>query len=357
MFLHRLREITLKKRDLVFRVGAILLPLIFTVLLLSQTVFAKTTYVITDGNRVLVHTTSATDPKAVLAEAGLTLGADDTYTTTTQEGDGSAAINVCRNKTVSIDYYGEHMEAESYGETVEELLNRLNLSWNQTDIVSQSLDAEVYDGMELRIAGVVKENQTYTKALAHETVYCQDATLPAGTQRVLTEGVDGQVVCDVVVTYINGEESQRTLIEERVMTQPVDEVVALGCGADTAELSESDQAVIGDGIITLPTGEVLTYSKVMEFCATAYTHTDPGCDMITATGTTVHWGTVAVDPKVIPYGTRMFIVNADGSFVYGVATAEDCGGAIKGRRLDLYMPTYRQCINFGRQQCQVYFLG
>ena len=78
--------------------------------------------------------------------------------------------------------------------------------------------------------------------------------------------------------------------------------------------------------------------------------------MITATGTTVHIGTVAVDPTVIPYGTRMFIVSNDGQYVYGLSTAEDCGGAIKGNRLDLYYPTLAEAFQFGIRNCTVYFL-
>lgn len=345
------------ERKLLFiRVATILVPLVMVTLLLSQTVFAKTTYVITDGSRVLVHTTSATDPEAVLAEAGLTLGADDTYTT--QDGEGGSSINVRRSRTVLIDYYGEQMEAESYGETVENLLARLNLSWGEDDLISMPLEAEVFDGMELSIASVIKQTQTYTAVLSHETVYCNDASLPSGIEQVLTEGVDGQVLCEAQVTYINGVESERTLLSETVITQPVDEVIAVGCGAGIATAAEKEaELVIGDGFIILPTGEVLTYTDVAEFRATAYTHTDAGCDFITATGTTVRWGTVAVDPRVIPYGTRMFIVTSDGSFIYGVATAEDCGSAIKGDRLDLYMPTYAECIQFGFQRCKVYFLG
>ena len=114
---------------------------------------------------------------------------------------------------------------------------------------------------------------------------------------------------------------------------------------------------IADGYITLPTGEVLTYTDTATIRATAYTHTDAGCDFVTATGTTVHWGTVAVDPRYIPYGTRMFIVSNDGEYVYGIAVAEDCGGDIKGDRMDLYMPTYQQCMEFGRRNCTLYFLG
>jgi len=79
--------------------------------------------------------------------------------------------------------------------------------------------------------------------------------------------------------------------------------------------------------------------------------------MITSTGTTVHVGTVAVDPRYTPYGTRMFIISNDGAYVYGISVAEDCGGAIKGDRVDLYFPTLKECFAFGRRDCTIYFLG
>ena len=64
-----------------------------------------------------------------------------------------------------------------------------------------------------------------------------------------------------------------------------------------------------------------------------------------------------MDPDVIPYGTRMFIVSADGSITYGVATAEDCGGSIQGNRIDLFFDTYDECIQFGVRSCDVYLLA
>jgi 3D (Asp-Asp-Asp) domain-containing protein len=155
------------------------------------------------------------------------------------------------------------------------------------------------------------------------------------------------------VTYINGTEAQRTVLSQTLVRPPVTEVIAVGTG----EKTEQTQPVISDGFITLPTGEILTYTDTATIRATAYTHTDAGCDLITSTGTTVRWGTVAVDPSRIPYGTRMFIIANDGSYVYGIATAEDCGGDIKGDRMDLYMPTYAQCREFGRRRCTLYFLG
>ena len=132
----------------------------------------------------------------------------------------------------------------------------------------------------------------------------------------------------------------------------MNEVIARG----TLE-AEKGKLTIGDGVIVTPEGEVYTYKSTMKVKATAYTHTDKGCDKITATGTTVRWGTVAVDPKLIPYGTKMFIVSNDGKFVYGVSAAEDCGGSIKGKRIDLYMPTTKQCFSFGVRNCTVYFIN
>lgn len=354
--MHKLKRLALERKVLFIRVAAILLPLAIA-LLLSQTVFAQTTYVITDGSRVLIHTTSATNPEDVLGEAGLELGADDTYTT--QAIAGFSGITIRRNQDITINYYGETMEVVSTGETVEALLTRLNLSWDESDTISLPLDTETYDGMELSVAKVIRQNQTYTTNVSHETVYCYDSSVPTGTEVVLTQGEDGQMVCEATVTYVNGQETDRTVLSQRVTTQPVDEVIALGSGpaADTAEDDSSEMPIIGNGTITLSTGEVLTYTDTMFAGATAY-HCE-GYVGTTATGTVARVGAIAVDPSVIPYGTRMFIVTNDGEYVYGIATAEDTGSPdhITGDRIDLYFDTEAECHAFGYRECTIYFLG
>ena len=350
--MHKFKRLVLERKVLFIRVAAMLFALMIALLLLSQTAFAQTTYVITDGSRVLIHTTSATDPKAVLGEAGLELGADDTYTTQSSAGD--VEITVRRSQTILIDYYGEQMEAVSFGETVEELLTRLNLGWSADDTISVSLDADTYDGMELAVARVQYQEQSYTTAIPHETVYCDDAALPTGTEVVLTEGENGEMACTARVTYVNGEETDRTVLSRMVVSQPVSEVIAQG----TAEkVAQEELPVINDGTITLPTGEVLTYTHTLRSLATAY-HCE-GYVGRTATGTTARVGAIAVDPSVIPYGTRMFIVSEDGEYVYGIATAEDCGSKnhIVGTRVDLFFDTKAECIQFGNRWCRIYFLG
>ena len=189
-------------------------------------------------------------------------------------------------------------------------------------------------------------------AIPHEIHRCTDETLPEGTEQVLLEGSDGELLRTSRVTYRNGIESQRTLLRETVTRQPVAEIVGVGTAP-----KEPAMPRIEEGRIILPTGEVLTYTKTATVRATAYTQTDPGCDWLTATGTNVRRGTVAVDPRYIPYGTRMFIMTPSGSYIYGIAVAEDCGGDIKGDRMDLYLPTYEECRELGRRVCTVYFLG
>ena len=354
--MHKVKRFALERKNLFIRAAAILAPLTIALLLLSQTVFAQTTYVITDGSRVLVHTTSATDPEIVLGEAGLELGADDTYTT--QASDGVSEINVQRSQRLLVDYYGEQMEVTSNGETVEELLTRLSLTWRDGDTISQPLDAQVYDGMELLVAHVIRENQIYTAVLPHETIRCTDPSLPAGVEKIMTEGENGQVLCEAAVTYINGRESGRTVLSQQVITQPVSEVIAVGSGAEKAAEEEDDRmAIIGDGIITLPSGEVLTYTEKVSCLATAY-HCE-GYVGTTATGTRARVGAIAVDPEVFPYGTRFYIVTKDGEYIYGVATAEDCGDKrfIYDTRLDLFFNTKYECVQFGARMCDVYILG
>lgn len=345
------RRFALKRKARLLRLAAIVLPMVFALATLSQTAFAKT-YVITDGDRVVTYTTFATDPEDVLDEAGLTLEENDTYIT-----EGDSTITIRRAGTVYISYHGQQMKASASGETVEALLARLSLDVEAGDVLSHTQDTIVYDGMELRVDRVVCQQETYTTTLSHEVTYCNDASIPAGSQEVLVQGRDGEVLCTADVTYVNGMEIQRDVLSEDVTIAPVTEVVAIGTGDALESVDPNGMPIIGDGYIILPTGEVLTYTKTATIRATAYTHTDAGCDLITSTGSTVHWGTVAVDPRYIPYGTRMFIVASDGSYVYGIAEAEDCGGDIKGDRMDLYMPTYAQCIEFGRRVCTIYFLG
>ncbi|MBQ2855188.1 MAG: G5 domain-containing protein [Oscillospiraceae bacterium] len=318
--------------------------------LLSQTALA-TTYVITDGDRVVTYTTFCEDPVQILDQAGMDMGEFDTYATEAcPEGE---TITISRGQKITISYHGQTIKAASQGETAGELLRRLQLDVAGEDVVSHDLNTMTWDGMVLSVDRVETIREIYASTMPHAVSHCRDASLPAGREEILRQGQDGELLCTADVTYVNGRERSREVLSETVTKQPVTEVVGIGTGEAEAE---EKGLRMEDGYITLPTGEVLTYTHTETVRATAYTHMDKGCGLVTATGTDVRWGTVAVDPAFIPYGTRMFIVSEDGDFVYGLATAEDCGGDIRGDRVDLYMPSFEQCMEFGRQNCTVYFL-
>lgn len=343
----------LHRKNHFIKIVAVVLVVVCLVGTLSQTAKAETTYVITDGEAVKVHTTYASDPAKVLKEAGVNLSADDIYTT--ESVDGVSEIKIQRAVTVTVHCGGNTLHVSSYGERLDALFVRLGIVIDESMASTLPLDTVTYDGMEVTVEQKVENGETYTAEIPFETTYVDDPTLPLGEEKVLVAGKSGQKLCSANVTYVNGKEIQRDVYEETVTLEPVTRIVATGTGEKVGQVS--DQPLFGDGFIVLPTGEVLTYIRKDTFLATAYTHTDAGCDEITANGTRVKWGVVAVDPKVIPYGTRMFIVSKDGSFIYGLSTAEDCGGAIQNKRLDLYMETTEKCFQFGVKDCTVYFLG
>lgn len=350
-----------EKMTLLKRCALLLLPFVCVVFLLSQTVFAKNTYLINDSGRILIHTTYASDPAEVLTEAGLKLGADDTFTTA--PGLGVSEITVQRKMSITVYHGGQNMEIVSYGETVEQLLDRLGIELSEGDIVSLPLNQQVSDGLVLTVTHASNSLESYTVELPYETKYCYDVNLPLGEEKVLTQGVNGEVLCTAEVVYRNGQEISRHILTRDVTKQPVDALIVIGTGAKQTQAeaqgveSNGSKPVISGGTITLPTGEVLTYTGSMKVKASAYTSTDAGCNDYTATGTLARVGAIAVDPSVIPYGTRMYIVSDDGKFIYGIATAEDTGGSIKGNRIDLFYDTELECLIFGRRNCTVYFLG
>jgi len=100
-------------------------------------------------------------------------------------------------------------------------------------------------------------------------------------------------------------------------------------------------------------GTVMRYKKVINVTSTAYTHTG----YRTASLTYPKVGTVAVDPTVIPLGSKLYIESSDGeSWIYGYAVAEDTGPLIKGNRIDLFMETQDECVFFGVRDAKVYIL-
>lgn len=334
-----------KRKNLLLHIFALILPVVCVVFFVTMTAFAQNTYLINDGGRLLIHTTYATDPAEILDEAGLELDSGDTYTT--QPGIGMPEITIQRRQTISVVYDGQTLQTYSYGESLESLLQRMELKLNAEDVISLPLDTQTYNGMTVNISRTSRVVESYSTVIPFETVYCQDPNLPEGQEVVLVAGRDGVLVTTDEIYYVDGVETNRVNISQTVTLQSVNALVAVGTAVDQPAQS---------GTVTTACGKTLTYSKKLTMKATAYSRFDEGCNDYTATGAFARYGVVAVDPKVIPLGSTLYIVSNDGVYIYGVASAQDTGGAIKGNRIDLCFDTVEECFRFGRRECTVYVI-
>lgn len=369
------------------------------------------TYTITDGDQVTQITTNSVGTDHVLLEAGITLDEGDQVSVT--GGSAQKTITISRGQNVTVNNGGKSTSTVTYGGTIGDLLGDLSITLGTGDTITadgtpaSTLDS-TYDGMTLEISRNSSTTETTTQSVPYETVSYLDPTIPVGETKVQTPGVDGSREVTTELVYQNGELVSSDVVSSRIVTEPQDEVILIGAQqvftqSDTgeaeqeeAEPAQSDEKktdtgnaaaavklepttesepdpepepvsqpdpepesqpeadpepVYSGNTITTEDGEVLTYTSTISVEATAYTGGG-----ITATGTAARYGAIAVDPSVIPYGTRMYIVSDDGKWIYGVATAEDCGGAIKGHIVDLYFDDYNTCIQFGRRNCTIYIL-
>ena len=259
-------------------------------------------------------------------------------------------------RPVRIQYGNTILGTTAQGETVSELLARF-------DIIPGPLDGVLVDIGESRITLTVGSDLTYyearTRTQGYETQRVATPDLLQGQEEVVQAGKIGISTDIDEVVWSNGHEISRQWVEQTESTA-VTEIIRYGTSVTSVDPSDKLVNVStgsdGSGVLTFASGATMKFSQARTMKCTAYTAGHDGVGTRTATGTTVHRGTVAVDQRYIPLGTRMFIVTEKGSYVYGMAKAEDTG--MRGdNKLDLYMDTYAECINFGRRDCKVYILN
>lgn len=259
-------------------------------------------------------------------------------------------------RPVRIQYGNTILGTTAQGETVSELLARF-------DIIPGPLDGVLVDIGESRITLTVGSDLTYyearTRTQGYETQRVATPDLLQGQEEVVQAGKIGISTDIYEVVWSNGHEISRQWVEQTESTA-VTEIIRYGTSVTSVDpgdkLVNVSTGSDGSGVLTFASGATMKFSQARTMKCTAYTAGHDGVGTRTATGTTVHRGTVAVDQRYIPLGTRMFIVTEKGSYVYGMAKAEDTG--MRGdNKLDLYMDTYAECVNFGRRDCKVYILN
>jgi 3D (Asp-Asp-Asp) domain-containing protein len=236
--------------------------------------------------------------------------------------------------TVTVRADGRSYQVSSAAQTVGDLLIDLGLTLGDLDRTAPSLTTRLSDGMEVRLTRVTCIRTTEEEVVPSRTVMLPALHRPPGYSKTVSKGGDG-LVRRVVETWTkDGEVARRNVLRAQVVKAPVDTVILRGTSG-------------------LPSRGG-NWRRPLRMEATAY---DPGprscgkyADGYTANGTKAQKGVVAVDTRVIPFGTRLYIPG------YGFAIAADRGSAIKGNRIDLCFNTYAEAIRFGRRMVEVYIL-
>ena len=160
--------------------------------------------------------------------------------------------------------------------------------------------------------------------------------------------IDKETYIDIVPAPKKKVETVKKPVKSTAVSAPVSVSKPVSSGSTISTLTPDVEIALDEN------GIPVNYKKATRVQATAYTYTGNRC----STGVKPQPGYIAVNPKVIPYGTKMYIVSADGKYVYGYAIAADTGGFIKSRptNVDLFFDTQAACRYFGRRDVIIYFL-
>lgn len=247
-----------------------------------------------------------------------------------------------------IDNNGTVKTYKTSCKTVKELLSDLKIKVDDDDIVIPDLDTELKSEGKISIIKVdVKVIEKEVEA-PFKTIKKKNKELSHKQSRILVQGVNGKNKVKCKEYYAGDKLIKEEVIHVETIVKPIDQVFEEG----TKDVFTNDR---GD----------FTARKAIKMVATAYeagprsTGKRPGDKGygITASGARAKRGTVAVDPRVIPLGTKLYIKSlTPGVPDYGFAIAQDTGGAIKGNKIDLFMNTVWECLQFGRRPVMVYIL-
>lgn len=247
-----------------------------------------------------------------------------------------------------IDNNGTVKTYKTSCKTVKELLSDLKIKVDDDDIVIPDLDTELKSEGKISIIKVdVKVIEKEVEA-PFKTIKKKNKELTHKQSKILIQGVNGKNKVKCKEYYAGDKLIKEEVIHVETIVKPIDQVFEEG----TKDVFTNDR---GD----------FTARKAIKMVATAYeagprsTGKRPGDKGygITASGARAKRGTVAVDPRVIPLGTKLYIKSlTPGVPDYGFAIAQDTGGAIKGNKIDLFMDTVWECLQFGRRPVMVYIL-
>ena len=256
-------------------------------------------------------------------------------------------IFIKRAVDVSVHVDGKEIKIRSAENNISEMLKAEKITLAEKDKIFPSKDKGLQNGLKIAITRVDAKVEVKIQNLDFDTVMKNDDSLEKGMTKTIQDGLIGSKTLSFNVSYENDKEISRNLVTEIVTQNPITKIVAVGTL----------------GVVNSNRGGKLYYTNNIKVKATAYsanyssTGKSPGdYDFgVTSTGTRAKrtadgFSSIAVDPRVIPLGTKLYVPG------YGCAIAEDVGGGIKGNSIDVYFDSDSEALNWGERWMSVYIL-
>lgn len=332
-------------RSRIFAVSMLSLVLAFVVYQITTT--TNTVYVIGEDGRTVSHTME-NRPDRILQSVGLgALAAGD-------PGLGEISghyvqVDTTKSFRVTLTADGETQEYEvDSGTTVSELLHDNGIEYDGNDLLDPPAEKSLEDGDEVVLQRVEYEKYTVDEEIPYETVRKNSPLLRVGNSRTIQPGADGIKTLTYVQRTVDGEKEDVQLLGEKVTLAPVTETILIGSLTPVSPL-DFDLNVDEEG-------RPVEYARLLtNQVATGYSARQGAK---TASGRYAVPGHVAVDPREIPYGSRLYIVSHDNNFIYGCAIAADTGTGLLADivDVDLFYDTYAESALNGRKIVDIYVL-
>jgi uncharacterized protein YabE (DUF348 family) len=313
--------------------------LTLTIMLLCATIYLnlRDITVVINGKETNILTFKKTVVKA-LADNNITIGPKDKIDVALDSKIyKKEKINIKRAVNVTVAVDDKELTISSAEDSIGSMLNAEGITLRDQDKLSLDKTARLTDGIKVEVIRVDTKVLTDTSTISYGTVVKTDSGLANTQKRIIQDGQEGEKKTTFSVTYENGKEIVRKILEEIVSKKPIDKIVVLGTYPSMP---------VSRG------GDPIPFTRVVKMRATAYSTTG----FLTATGRKAvrnpdGYSTIAVDPSIIPYGTKLFVQG------YGFAIAADTGSAIIGNTIDVFFNTYQESVNWAVKYVNVYILN
>ncbi len=261
-------------------------------------------------------------------------------------------ITIISPKTIHVDVnngekkFDTETQCETIGQLMIELKEKTGTSYKVVD--GQSSSEKLKNDSNVYLRAVREEIYTETEEVPFVKLEEKTDTLYVGEKKLKQKGVNGIKIITMKNIYYGDEKVDNFCIDRTVTTEPVNEIVLVGTKQKEPDYTTTASPDVKD--------LGLNYSKVITMNATAYcpcaSCNGAWAGQPSSMGLAVKHGIVAVDPKFIPLGTKLYIEG------YGYAVAADTGGAIKGNRIDLCYDSHEEALSsgWGHTNTKVYIL-